>query len=401
MLNRWLFGLSLLALPFGWGATAQLYPADPTPLVALLDAPDVRNPLLSPDGSAIAWTDRDATCVYRFASDATDCTPWPDDTRLNSGRFNQPVWSPDSRSLVMHEDFFTGLNESDLWRFDVARGTYTRLTDDAGVNGSSGFVGLTIDFAPSFHPVTGALYFFRLSSAGQAFGLSDAKIALMELNENGEAEPVRILSPDITGPSSVFLPGAFSEAGTTLYLSVIPEDWAHNPQTGVYALDLRDNRLTQVAALAELQDGLPAESRARFAPMQLQASAAGVVVWMVDGSLTPGPIVRTPVYIDPAGGTVASLVDYGGFEDAAGFAAPLTGQVMPGGQSFWLLAAESPERLSLSALALPPTGAAPEPLVQFSHTPGRHDDPPPTLSEDGKLLLLDVLFTLGAGASAG
>ncbi len=409
MLQKWLLGLSLLSLPFWWGETTDLRIADSTPLAELTDFTQGRNPILAPDGSAIAWTDGDGLCVFRFEPADRTCTPWPEDARLNSGPYNLPLWSPDSRQIVLHEDFLIYLNDSDLWTFDVDSRVYTNLTDDGYTGGllrTEDTANLTIDFAPTFHPISGELYFFRLLPTGPEFTFGEAQAALMKRTPAGEIEQVRLMRPDVPGPTSIYRPGAFSADGNLLYLTVAPPDWHRNEATGIYALDLRDNSFERLASLGDLQAALPAWSREEFAPGLIQPARNGLVVWLESTSGMPGFVFRTPVYFDLVTGAVTSLVDYSGFDGEDALAAarsspdistldfPYAGIVMPGEQTYWLMVTRPPDDMAVFALPLPPGDAEPALLTRLSQRLSPGQDAPPTLSEDGKLLIQDVLYTL-------
>lgn len=410
MLAQWLFGLSLLALPFWWGEATELQIAETTLIADLIDENSAQNPILAPDGSTIAWAGRDGMCVYRFESEVTTCTPWTDNGRLNSDRLNLAVWSPDSRQIILHEDVFIRLYDSDLWSFDVEAGMFTNLTDDGyygGLLNTDDNAEINVDFAPTFEPNSGDLYFLRLSSEEDSFSFGASILTLMKLNADGDAEAVRMMSADLPGPTAIYRQGRFSEDGNTLYLNVLPPDWNRNEASGIYALDLSAGTFEQLATVPELQTALPEWAREGYTPADVEPAAGGLVIWMENGSGDFNFVYRTPVFLDSATGEVTSLIDYSSFDtpaasletregdDILAFNQPQRGIVMPGGETYWLMTARQGENMAVFEIALPPDAdAEPELLTRVEHGMRPRLDAPPTLSEDFKLLMGDVLFTL-------
>ena len=47
-------------------------------------------------------------------------------------------WSPDSRYLVLTEEFFRSFSEPDIWVFDTTTGKVTDITDDGTTKIDSG-----------------------------------------------------------------------------------------------------------------------------------------------------------------------------------------------------------------------------------------------------------------------
>jgi hypothetical protein len=414
MVAHWIFGFILLALPFWWGEATELQIAETTPLAELTGTDSAQNPILAPDGSAVAWADGDGMCVYRFDNDETSCTPWADNARLNSDRLNLAVWSPDSRQIILHEDFFIRLCDSDIWSFDVESSTFTNLTDDGyygGLLNTDEGAQINVDFAPTFEPNTGDLYFLRLSTAEESFSIGASILTLMKLNADGDVEEVRMMSADLPGPTAIYRPGRFSEDGNTLYLNVLPPDWNQNAASGIYALDLSADTFTPLATVPDLQAALPEWAREGYAPADVEPAAGGLVIWMENGSGDFNFVYRTPVFLDSATGEATTLIDYSSFDtpaaslqtregdDILAFNQPLRGIVMPGGETYWLMASKQGGGMAVFEVALPPSAdAEPELLTLVDHSMRPRLDAPPTLSEDFKLLMGDVLFTLEEAA---
>lgn len=409
MLQTWLIGLSLLSLPFWWGEPDNLRIVDATPLEDVIGTSRVQNPILAPDGSALAWLSVDEICVYRFEPDATTCSPMPEESRIGGGPYNPPIWSPDSRRIILHEDFILRMSDSDIWSLDVESGTLTNLTDDGyagGLVNPDSATNINVDIAPVFHPLTGELYFLRLNAEESEFLLGETMVTLMKLNAGGVAEAVRMMSAELPGPTAIYRSGSFSEDGNTLYLTVMPPD-IRNPASGIYALDLTTDDFVRLASLTDLQATLPEWAREFYFPGEIQLADGGLVVWLQDARRTTEFVIRTPVFIDLASGAATSLVDYSPFDSAESIAAvreegdvsvfdqPVTGLVMPGGQQFWMLVIRPSDAMSVYALALPPNAdTEPELLTTLTQAFRPLLESSPTRSEDGKLLMLDVLFSV-------
>lgn len=403
-----LLGLMLLALPFWWGEPVDLHLADVTPLEDVVGDDSVRNPLVAPDGSAIAWDDGDGVCVYRFESNETTCTPWPDRARLNTGRLNLPAWSPDGQRIIFHQDAFIRFLESDLWAYDVATARFSNLTDD-GVESNAIMgddnAGMTLDLGPFFSPTSGDLYFWRLAVEDETapFRIGDAFLYLMKLNDDGDAEQVRLMSGDIPGPTSISSPGVFSQDGNTIYVTVFPPNWMSEPATGVYALDLRSGDFDVVAPLSRLAPALPEWANEAFVPTRAEPAGDGLVVWMEDTRGMSGLGFRVPVYLDLQTGEATSVIDYSGFADIGAleevrdeptiYDLIFGGGVIPGGQSVWLMQSHD-DQTSVVEAPLPPGSAEPEILatIEVSRVTPLFEIPP-TFGGD-KLLLYNLLLTL-------
>lgn len=415
MVHHWLLGLMLLGLPFWWGEAEDLQLVDAMPLADVVGEDRLRNPILSPDGTAVAWNTNDGVCVHEFESASTTCSFWPEEARLSTGRYNLPVWSPDGERILYHEDFFLLLYESDLWAFDVAAGRFTNLTDD-GVSGGTlspdDGADVTVDLAPFFSPTTGDLYFWRLDvpEEGADFAIGEANVYLMTLNEAGDAEEVRLMSGDVPGPTSIFGPGVFSDDGSTIYVTVMPPDWHANEATGVYTLDLRTGVFEPVSLSASLVLALPEWARGPHAIARVQtAGSDGLVVWLEDLRGLSRLGLRVPVYIDLKSGRATTVIDYGDFADEGAILAAregddmtiydtaIGGAVQPGGGALWMLVLRNGETAAIVKAPLPPGDAEPEVVASFNDLNLPRIDGWPTFGGD-KLLLYDLLLTLAPDA---
>lgn len=409
MLGRWLTGIALLGLPFWWGEPLDFTLVDATPLVDMLGEERRLSPMLSPDGSLLAWMDNDGICLYAFESASTTCTAWPDDTDLRPAQYNQPVWSPDSRQLVLHEDWIIRMREPDLWAFDVATGNLTRLTDD-GVDGNmlrppEGSVTM-IDFAPFFHPASNDLYWWRLAGGPDGFSMSDARLVLMTMTD-GAAVEVRDLTADVPHVGAVYQPGVFSADGSQLFVPVMPPSMMNDPATGIYTLDMNDDSFEQLASLQALQTSLPRWGEGML-PTALHTAADGLLVWMDSMGRSAASVARTPVFVDTTTGSVTSVIDYSGLDtpdaieaarqtdEVNAFDNVRTGHVMPDGQTLWMLMLRRVDDGALFSVTLPPGDAMPERLLDVDAPVLIGPDADASLSDDGKLLLAELLVTFSA-----
>ncbi|MBZ0288537.1 MAG: hypothetical protein K8I30_13050, partial [Anaerolineae bacterium] len=119
---------------------------------------------LAPDGARAAWAAPDGLCIYTFAEESADCTPWPEMFRPGFDRYHRLNWSPDGSRLAFTENLFVRLNDSDIWVYDLAAGTFTNRTDDGETRVLfDGPQKRQLDYAPLWAD-DGSLYFFR--SAG-------------------------------------------------------------------------------------------------------------------------------------------------------------------------------------------------------------------------------------------
>lgn len=409
MLHLCLFVLVLLGLPFAFDEVLDSTVLDVTPLSEFVGEANPRDPILAPDGSAFAWIDRRTVCIYSFESEETRCSDMPEDAGIVVEAYNPPLWSADSQRVFMHEDFILTMDEPDIWSLDVASGEFTNLTDDGVFGGllRAGDAEYTVDFGMANHPVTGELYFLRLAPDGDQFSLSSARLWLMKLTADGDIEAVRDLTDDVPDSVSVPWSPAFSADGNQLVFSVFPNDWNSNPATGVSILDLTTGAVEQLADLESLREALPEWMRAAYIPGPVEAAPGGVIVWTRSGERSVPP--QLPLFVDTATGEVTSLIDYSQATDRAALGAlreasdisvyniPYSGRVRPDGEAYWLVMLDTDPEMAVFEIPLPPTDAEPLLLASFDHRWFPGATVAPTWSEDGRLLVQDVLLTLEPG----
>jgi hypothetical protein len=116
---------------------------------------------LSPDGTRFAYLEAGSICIYTPEIEQQGCVSVEDIRALDT---ESVVWSPDSRYLVMTEDFLRTFNDSDLWLIDTGSYELTNLTDDQverySVEELSAPPG-NIDLAPQWSEDSSRIYFIR------------------------------------------------------------------------------------------------------------------------------------------------------------------------------------------------------------------------------------------------
>ncbi len=365
------------------------------------------NAILSPDGSKIAWDDEVGVCVYTFADDETECTPWDGYAEgLRTGRYNLPAWSPDGRQIAYAENFFLYFNESDIWTFDVETKTFTNRTDDdyyGGLLRNGEWADVPIDYAPTWNPATGDLYFFRSMQRDEAGDDEPGwTIGLYRLDENGEPKLIRDLTFDVP-VLSIYRGIAFSPDGTQLAIPVLPNDAETNPASGIWLLDLASDSFEQIVTLDELNAIVPEWETNPLYPLTVEWAQDGLVVLMESGAYSG--LVSQAVFVKVPTGAVKPVIDYRPFASPADFInartegpspetdSPFTGVVSPDGEAYWYLGLTfNPSEGTIYQAGLPPEGL-PEALesVDFEVLPAH--EPLATVSRDGKALLYNFLLT--------
>lgn len=408
----WLIGLSLMSLLVGWSEPVSWAPVDVTPLADIAGIDEaLLNPVLAPDGSAFAWDARDAACIYRFADEATFCYDWPEGTSLRPRRSNLPAWSPDSRYIAYTENFFEFLYDSDIWLLDTHSGAWTNRTDD-GYYGSpvvdqNATDHVLLDYLPTWNPATGELYFFRSQRRDRVLFDIDYTLQLYKMPaDSGEPELVRDLTLAVPGPLSVERTVAFSQDGTKLALLALPrQSVLESPGAGVWVLDFANNGTHLAVPLRRLIGILPDWAEPIILPDAVQWAGDNLVIWLVNDYLS-GVIKRTPVHVDMATGDITPLVDFSDFTSAADHAnarseqrtvhdEAIIGTVLRDESAYWLVVANGEEEpMGVFELPLPGTDAEPRQVATIPYQMSPRHMALPSMSDDGKLLMLHTLFTL-------
>ena len=361
----------------------------------------VRGITLSPDGMLVAATNGEGICVAKVATPEVICYPLPD---AFGGRvapragYNPLVWSPDSTSIALTEDFYMYFYESDLWVLDTQSGTYTNRTDDGVGQFNIGEVddgSATLDYLPAYAP-NGDLYFFRSQRAG-----GDLTLALYHLAAD---EDTPELISDLTGtlPAlSVFYSPAVSPDGTQIAFPVQGID-RDDPGNGLWLVDLATGEARQ---LTDSTAGMPETEQAR-APFTMNP------VWLPDSSgivfetLSPERVFARSghnyLYVEVASGEVTPLVDVPLPEDEDSEAdlairIPRDGALSADGTVFAYLHYEDipTTEAQITLIQLPPGETAPIVITNVEHISFPYSVPNPRMSANGKALLGGWLYTLG------
>ncbi|MBI1258433.1 MAG: hypothetical protein GC204_13260 [Chloroflexi bacterium] len=126
----------------------------------LLAGPAATSAYLAPDGEHFAYLKGKTLCIYA-RDQQQNCTDLSDAMRRIDSESIR--WSPDSRYIVLTEEFFRSFTEPDIWVFDTTTSTIKDITDD-GVSkielGSSTWK--NIDIVPHWTP-DGQIIFLRYS----------------------------------------------------------------------------------------------------------------------------------------------------------------------------------------------------------------------------------------------
>ncbi len=373
-----LMGLSIVSVSAQEAVTVEML-SDVTGVSPI----ELRNAVISPDASMLAWNNREGLCIYTFADGETDCTPFPELYRDD----NPMTWSPDSAYLTFTENFFVQFREPDIWLFDVESRMFFNRTDDRQIGNllrpPDGDRPRYLDVLPTWNPVTGDLYFLR-SEEMELFGNNVRTTQLMRIAADDvpvwavEPEEVLNLTLQFEIPFSIYNPTnytlngalAFSPDGTQLAMLVRPND-LQSPDWGLWSYNVESGDLDRLATVEELNAGLPDWLESPLFPEGVAWSGENLVVSLYPFAFDGLLVTNQVVYLDMATGEITPLVDFSGIEQpdlfttdpatgiAPVFDVPRASVVMPDGSAL-LYQNVTPDGVAgFSALALPPTSNAP------------------------------------------
>lgn len=339
---------------------------------------------ISPDGAYIAWFNQtgrraDRTgqiCLFTFANADKTCHDMP------TGAFRdwpyQLQWSPDSTMIAFTENPIQLGNDSDIWVFTVADGSFQDLTDDGVVGSWRSNPDALIDYLPAWNPADGSIVFWRV----QAQSFPTVEVGLYKVTPGGQAEQIRDLTEALPQQLPLFQQESFymdgfsalSPDGSKLAAIVAGFDQFGAMQPNLWVIDLADATVapTQVMTFADYQSAIPAWPGIPANPVGLSWTADGAGIVTVGfsnmGNSTPFMVFY---YVDPAAGTFTPVVDFSSIEDSSAYFAtapgsnlpwraysPWSGSLSPAGNQL-LMINDLTGSMGLFTATLPPTGELP------------------------------------------
>jgi hypothetical protein len=280
-------------------------------------------------------------------------------------------WSPDSATLAFNETLFDAFYESDIWTHDPANLTVSDRTDD----GFDRFplddenAGALLDYAPTWNPANGDLYFFRSQRINGEYTL---QLYLLPLSRT-EPKLVGDFSADLP-VLSIYQPPVISPDGTRMAMIVLAQNYREDDRSGIWIINLGDGSLEQVATLDDLQGGMPEwlEEYMLLPDSVAWAGDTALVVTAIDLQFST-TITQNAYYLDLAADTIQPLVDFTDIDstralfeenDEGLFPAlriPRGGAVTPDGMAWVYVgtARQVTEEGLVWAVNLPPDGSEP------------------------------------------
>lgn len=335
-------------------------------------------PVLSPDGTSIAWWDRarHAVCVYDFDRPDPFCTT---DTDQHLGSIHYLTWSADSAYVALTPNYFQFLHEPDIWLYEPTTGLLQNLTDDGIEDDPLRESSALIDYIPTWNPATGDIYFFRSRTTGD-----DQR--LMELYRMSPLDGAPELVADLTDTlpeASVYRKPAVSPDGSQMALLVQSHKF-EEPVNGVWLLDLEDGSLEQLVTYNNIASaGLPAWYE-NHGPMlesiAWTAGGTGLVISAIDLRYRASHGAPVFYYIDANTGELNPLFDFSDVpsqesffeEDESGrtyiYRVPRWGILAPDGGTLFTVHHERTEEIEADIWAqpLPPDGSEPVVIGTFN-----------------------------------
>jgi hypothetical protein len=356
-------------------------------------------PVLSPDGSALVWSEGDSGLrIFTFADEQVTTYPWPDEFGEHYSQYSTPSWSPDSQHFAFIEDPYYSL-DTDIWMLDRADGKFTNRTDDGiGSQVIKPDRPFTRDYLPTWNPVNGDLYFFRTPSPIDKN--SATELYLLPIGRD-EPKLVYDLTPDVA-VFSIYRPAVISPDGRRIAFMVRVQGLS-DPRNGVWVLDLKTGKPQQVASIEDLLKGLPPvqqESAVLFTEALFWAGSDALIIYALDQTyVSEGSVRQITAYVDLIANSVTPLSDFSHIDDlnlmletdspdSPVFRIPRTGVVSPDGHTFFFLRyGPNEEHAGISALALPPDGSPPVELVDIEGPGfGRGPFAPAVMGSNGRAL---------------
>lgn len=378
--------------------------------------------VISPDGSAIAWIIGprggsgifDQLCIFRVATGDKSCHDKPEKFVSYPYRL---AWSPDSTQIAFTEDPLRLVDESDIWLFDVAAGTFADRTDD-NVEGPYKARELgaqaPLDYLPMWNESNGLLYFWRTLVLEDG---TETTLTLYRLDPHGgEAEEVQDVTEYFTGQLLAFNTEQFSmdgvsavsPDGTKVALAVrTVQNLFDTPRNGLWVLDLTGSQEPprQLATIGQFQTTLPEWYNFPAAPEGLSWSgdSQGVVV-LAQGSDQNLPLL-TFFYADVKDGSLTPVVDFSQVpseqalitEPGANglpmrFYSPWTASMSPGNTNL-LMYSQLTDVSGILTSPIPPDGSLPA-FIFLSKLETTIPTSQSSTSSDGKVLMENIEFSV-------
>ncbi len=217
----------------------------------LIAGPGKSGAYLAPDGQHFAVLEASGLCIYEGDQEQL-CVDLEPVRALDTESIR---WSPDSRYLVLTEDFYLSFSDPDIWLIDAVEGTLTDLTDD-GPNkidiGSDTWRDL--DLMPSW-TADGQIIFLRYNRISGL--VQSPEIHQMAVDGSGDSQIGTIETND--NPFSIFTMDVWQDK--LVYIFLAQDDI---PQNGIWISDLngenarqikRSSRETPISAVKLSPDG--------------------------------------------------------------------------------------------------------------------------------------------------
>ena len=280
---------------------------------------------LAPDGSAIAWWEESAICLYTFDDQMVTCDPIPEDYRSRPPMLH---WSPDSAYIAFSADFFQFFHEPDIYIYVVTERRVFDRTDDGfrewnliSPDDEEGPGPVWIDAVFTWGP-DGYIYFIRDTFPSSTSDRDEMWTGLFRMApEGGEPELIR----DLTGVFSLFpiyptadysLEGVMAVSPDAQRIALlIRENEFDSPRNGVWVMDLSGaNPPAQIVTSDIFSTGLPESYRDQTAygtiPYALTWDAEGTGFYLLARDYGNREMVSGLAYhIDVQSGRTTLLTD--------------------------------------------------------------------------------------------
>jgi WD40 repeat protein len=272
----------------------------------------IRYVAISPDGKTIAWLDKEnnQVCLLNLSDASHQCYPFAETLR-HIGSYSAISWSPDSRYIATNESFFDQLYDSDIWVLDTTNGEMINRTDDHYLGSflktpDTAFA----DYLPTWNPANNDFYIFRTPPRAENSSGYDTNLYRLP---SDNSDPILVQMLGVRLPTlSVYRPVSISPDGKQMAFLVLPVDYAENPATGLWVMNLADTQFKQIADFDAFHTGLPddPDQKKQLIPNTLSwAGNDGLVVTTRDISGMRG-FPQNSYYVSLSEEKVTPLLDF-------------------------------------------------------------------------------------------